>query len=139
MSTRRQIQVANAIQQHISYLLQRELKDPRIGFATITGVEVTGDLKYARVYVSVMGTPEEQRETMQAMTSGKGFIRRELANRMDIRFVPDLQFKLDTSAAYSDKITRLLSDLKEADVQRGQADAQATGGETDAQTGEEAH
>ncbi len=131
MPTRRQIQVADAVQQHISYLLQRELKDPRIGFATVTAVEVTPDLKYARVFVSVMGTPEEQKATMTALASGKGFIRRELANRMDIRFVPDLTFKLDTSIEYSDKINRLLNELKEEEskkqAEEGQGAEEAAG------------
>ena|SRR5438477_338987 len=112
MSNRRQAQVADAIQQHISYLLQRELKDPRIGFTTVTSVEVTSDLRYARVFVSVMGTPEEQKATMDALTSGRGFIRRELASRLNLRFAPEIQFRLDTSAEYSDHINRLLNELK---------------------------
>ena len=113
MPSRRQIQVASAIQQQMSALLQRELKDPRIGFATVTSVDVSADLKYARIFVSVMGTPEEQKSTMDALASGKGFIRRELAQRIDMRAVPELQFRLDTSGEYSDKINRLLNELKQ--------------------------
>ena len=113
MPSRRQIQVAEAVQQHMSYLLQRELKDPRIGFTTVTSVDMSSDLKYAHIFISVMGTPEEQRATMDALTSGKGFIRRELAGRLDLRFAPEIQFKLDTSAEYSDRISRLLNELKE--------------------------
>ena len=112
MTSRRQVQVADAVQQHISYLLQRELKDPRIGFTTVTAVEMSADLRYARIYISVMGTPEEQKATMDALASAKGFIRRELASRLDLRFAPDVQFKLDTSAEYSDRISRLLNELK---------------------------
>ncbi len=119
MTSRRQVQVADAVQQHISYLLQRELKDPRIGFTTVTAVEMSADLRYARIYVSVMGTPEEQRATMDALTSAKGFIRRELAARLDMRFAPDLQIKLDTSAEYSDRIGRLLNELKNEEQQQG--------------------
>ncbi len=119
MTSRRQVQVADAVQQHISYLLQRELKDPRIGFTTVTAVEMSADLRYARIYVSVMGTPEEQRATMDALTSAKGFIRRELAARLDLRFAPDLQIKLDTSAEYSDRIGRLLNELKNEEQQQG--------------------
>ena len=111
MPSRRQIQVADAVQQNMSYLLQRELKDPRIGFATVTSVEMSADLRYARIFISVMGTPEEQKATMDALASGKGFIRRELAARLDLRFAPDIQFKLDTSAEYSDRINRLLNEL----------------------------
>ena len=126
MPTRRQIQVAEEIQQIISVLLQREMKDPRIGFVTVTQVEVTQDLKYARIFVSVMGTPEEQRDTMAALASGRGFMRRELASRMEIRAVPEIQFKLDRGIEYSDRINRLLNELHEADVKADKPEA-ATG------------
>ena len=116
MATRRQVQVAEEIQQIISYLIQRELKDPRIGFVTITQVEVTQDLKYARVFVSVMGSAEEQKATMAALNSARGFIRHEVATRMTTRTVPELQFKHDKGLEYSDRINRLLNELKEAEV-----------------------
>src|SRR5690349_14109648 len=116
MPTRRQIQVADEIQQIVSVLLQRELKDPRIGFVTVTQVEVTQDLKYARIFVSVMGTPEEQKATMDALASGRGFIRREIASRLEIRAVPEIQFRLDRGIEYSDRINRLLNELKEAEA-----------------------
>jgi ribosome-binding factor A len=128
MPSRRQVQVAEAVQQHISYLLQRELKDPRIGFVTVTSVEMSADLRYARVFVSVMGSPEEQKATMDALTSGRGFIRRELAARLDLRFAPDVQFKLDTSAEYSDRINRLLNELK-AEEPANQTQGDGTGPE----------
>lgn len=117
MPTRRQIQVADQIQQIISVLLQREMKDPRIGFVTVTQVEITQDLKYARVFVSVMGTPEEQNNTMAALASGRGFMRRELASRLEIRAVPELQFRLDRGIEYSDRINRLLTELKAAETE----------------------
>lgn len=116
--TRRQIQVGDEIKQIVSVLLQRELKDPRIGFVTITGVQVTQDLKYARIHVSVMGSKEEQRDTMDALTSARGFIRREIASRMEIRYVPEIQFRLDKGAEYSDQIARLLNELKESDAEK---------------------
>jgi ribosome-binding factor A len=116
--TRRQIQVGDEIKQIVSVLLQRELKDPRIGFVTVTGVQVTQDLKYARIHVSVMGSPEEQRATMDALTSARGFIRREIASRMEIRYVPEIQFRLDKGVEYSDQIARLLNELKESDAEK---------------------
>lgn len=122
MTSRRQIQVADAVQQHMSYLLQRELKDPRIGFTTVTAVEMSADLKYARIYISVMGTSEEQKATMDALASARGFIRRELAARLDLRFAPEVQFKLDTSAEYSDRISRLLNELKQEETTRQEQD-----------------
>jgi ribosome-binding factor A len=120
MPTRRQIQVAEEIHQIVAVLLQRDMKDPRLGFVTVTQVEVTQDLKYARIFVSVMGTPEEQQDTMAALTSGKGFIRREIASRMNIRSVPEIQFKLDRGIEYSDRINRLLNELKAAEEDEGQ-------------------
>jgi ribosome-binding factor A len=112
LPTRRQEQVGEAVQQHMSALLQRELKDPRIGFATVTHVEMSPDLKHARIFISVMGSAEEQQNTMAALDSGKGFIRRELGSRLNLRNVPDVSFRLDTSAEYSDRISRLLNELK---------------------------
>jgi ribosome-binding factor A len=119
MPTRRQIQVAEEIQQIISVLLQRELKDPGIGFVSITQVDVTQDLKYARVHVSVMGSEEEKRDTMAALERARGFIRREIASRMTIRQVPEIQFRLDRGLEYSDRINRLLNELKEAEAETG--------------------
>jgi len=115
MSTRRQIQVAEEIQQIISVLLQREIKDPRLGFVTVIKAEVTSDLKYSTVFVSVLGSAEEQKASMEALTSSRGFLRRELAGRMGMRFVPELRFKLDRGVEYSDRINRLLNEIKEAD------------------------
>lgn len=116
--TKRQTQVAEEIKQIISILLQRELKDPRIGFVTVTNVQVTQDLKYARIFVSVLGSADEQKSTMQALTSGRGFIRRELAARMEIRFVPEIQFRLDKGVEYSDQINKLLNEVRESDAER---------------------
>ena len=131
MPTRRQIQVADEILQIVSVLLQRDMKDPRIGFVTVTQVEVTQDLKYARIFVSVMGTPEEQKDTMAGLTAGRGFIRREIASRMSIRAVPEIQFKLDRGIEYSDRINRLLNELKAAEEGEGRktADESTTTGE----------
>ena len=115
MTTRRQVQVADEIQQIISVLLQREVKDPRLGFVTVIKAEVTSDLKYSTVYVSVLGSAEEQKASMEALTSSRGFLRRELASRMSMRFVPELRFKLDRGVEYSDHINRLLNELKQAE------------------------
>jgi ribosome-binding factor A len=130
MKTRRQIQVADEIKEIVSVLLQRELKDPRIGFVTVTQVDVSNDFKYSKIFVSVMGTPEEKRETMAALTSSRGFIRRELASRMTIRFVPEVTFKLDQSIEHSDNINRLLNELKLAESERESTQPASEGQET---------
>ena len=133
MPTRRQIQVAEEIQQIISVLLQRELKDPRLGFVSITQVDVTQDLKYARIHVSVMGSEEEKQQTMDALASGRGFIRREIASRMSIRQVPEIQFRLDRGMEYSDRINRLLNELKDAEAATGAEDTTETATEVTAE------
>ena len=136
MTTRRQIQVAEEIQQIISVLLQREVKDPRLGFVTVIKAEVTSDLKYSTVFVSVLGSPEEQKATMDALTSSRGFLRRELASRMSMRFVPELRFRLDHGVEYSDRINRLLNELKEAEESNasGASEASEEQGEVEADT-----
>lgn len=116
--TKRQTQVAEEIKQIVSILLQRELKDPRIGFVTVTNAQVTQDLKYARIFISVLGTAEEQKATMQALTSGRGFIRREIASRMEIRAVPEIQFRLDKGMEYSTQINDLLNEIRVSDAER---------------------
>lgn len=115
---RRQEQVADEIKQIVSVLLQREMKDPRLGFVTVISADVTQDLKYARIAVSVLGSPEEQKSSMDALASGRGFIRREVASRMHLRSVPEINFRLDRGAEYSDQINQLLNELKVADEEK---------------------
>jgi ribosome-binding factor A len=112
MPSRRQQQVADLIQREISVLIQRELKDPRLGFITITSVEISPDLRYARVFYSVMGTPEEQKDSQTALERAQGFLRHELSTRLDLRYVPELQFRNDPSVAQGDRIARLLAEIE---------------------------
>lgn len=111
MPSRRQQQVADAIQKEVSVLIQRELKDPRLGFVTVTRAEVSPDLHYAKVFVSILGTPEEQQASMKALESAAGFLRHELGSRLTMRYIPAIQFRADVSIAHSDRIARLLSEL----------------------------
>lgn len=113
MPSRRQQQVSDLIQREISVLIQRELKDPRLGFVTVTSVEVTPDLRYARVFYSVMGPPDEQKATQSALDHAAGFLRHELAARLDIRYVPELSFRHDASVAQGDRIARLLAEIEQ--------------------------
>ena len=117
MPTRRQQQVADAIHREISLLIQRELKDPRLGFVTVTRAEITADLHYARVFVSVLGTAEEQAASLKALDSAAGWLRRELGGRLTMRFVPALQFRADNSVAHGDLIARLLNEVEAADAE----------------------
>lgn len=109
----RNSRIAEQIKKELGFLLQRELKDPRIGFVTVTGVEVTNDLSIAKVFVSVLGNEEEKKKTLTALEKASGYLRSEIGKRIEIRHIPELAFKLDTSIDYGDRIERLLSGLKE--------------------------
>lgn len=101
------------IRQELMELLQREMKDPRIGFATVTRVETARDLGSARVWVSVLGTPEEQQETLAALTAAAPWLRRQLGERLTIRHVPQLVIKHDDSIETGDRVLRILRQLEE--------------------------
>ena len=106
--------VAEAIRQEVSNIIIRdELKDPRLGFVTITGVELTGDLRYAKIFYSVLGSVQEQINSKKAMESGLGFIRRLIAQRIRLRFVPELALREDHSSEYSVRIQEVLNEIKE--------------------------
>lgn len=111
MSQRAQ-RVAEMIKQETSNLLLRGLKDPRVGFVTITDVEVTGDLRYAKIYISVYGNEKQKADTMEGLQAANGFIRREIGKFLHLRFTPELTFKFDESVEYGSHINEILSDLK---------------------------
>jgi ribosome-binding factor A len=108
---KRTVQIGGLIQQEISELLVRKIKDPRLELVTITGVKVSPDLKLARIYFSRIGSPDEIRRVLQGLQSAAGFIKRELGQRMQLRRVPDLEFVHDTSFEYGERIESLLKDL----------------------------
>ena len=96
------------IKQEMSKMLLTDLKDPRIGFVTVTDVEMTGDLRAATIYVSVMGGAEQVKSSLEGLQSALGFIRREIGQRVRLRFTPEISFALDTSLDYGDHIQKLL-------------------------------
>ena len=96
------------IKQEMSKMLLTDLKDPRIGFVTVTDVEMTGDLREAKIYVSVMGEQEQIKSSLEGLNSALGFIRREIGQRIRLRFTPEISFALDTSLDYGDHIQKLL-------------------------------
>lgn len=103
----------NIIQRELSSILQMEVKDPKIGFCTITGVETTSDLSISKIYVSFLN--KNKKESMEALERSKGFIRSILARRLTIRKCPELHFILDTSLDYGNKIESILDELHEKD------------------------
>jgi ribosome-binding factor A len=96
------------IKQEMSKMLLNDLKDPRIGFVTVTGVEMTGDLREAKIFVSVMGDGDKVKNSLDGLNSALGFIRREIGQRIRLRFTPEISFALDTSLDYGDHIQKLL-------------------------------
>ena len=111
------------IKQEMSKMLLKELKDPRIGFVTVTDVEMTGDLREAKIYVSIMGGAEQVKSSLEGLNSALGFIRREIGQRVRLRFTPEISFALDTSLDYGDHIQKLLlqveGDAKNVDNAQG--------------------
>ena len=99
--------------QDISDILRREMRDPRIGFVTITDAEVTPDLRHARVYFSVLGGGEEREETATALNRAAGFIRGEFAKRSQMRYVPDLRFVFDSSVERGAHLSALLEQVRQ--------------------------
>lgn len=96
------------VQRELSYILANEIKNPHIKFITITAVDVTSDLSYAKVYFTTLG---DIKETLTGLKSAKGFIRRELADRIELRHVPELEFVYDESIEYGKKIEEIIEDI----------------------------
>jgi len=101
------------IRQELMDLLQREMKDPRLGFATITRVETARDLGHARVWVSVLGTDAERQRTMEALQVATPWLRRRLGERLSLRHVPELTVRHDDAMAAGDRVLRLINELHE--------------------------
>ncbi len=115
MEFKRAQRVEGLVLEEISKILQNKIRDPRIGFATITKVTMSDDLRIAKVFVSIMGNEKEKKDSLKGLHSATGFIRKELGHRVHLRRVPELVFKLDDSIEKSAKILNILSDLKEAE------------------------
>jgi|SRR5579883_3222881 ribosome-binding factor A len=113
----RQEKLGEQIAAEVSDLLRTRVKDPRVGFASITHVEVSGDLRHAKIFVSVMGSPEEKKSTIEALHHATGFLRHELAGRLTVRFMPEILFKLDNSIEQGSHILNLIRQMENQDVQ----------------------
>lgn len=111
--TMRSNRVAEQMKKELSDIISRKLKDPRIGFVTVTDVEVTGDLQQATVYISVLGEDSDKESTLLGLSKSKGFIRSEIGQRIRLRKTPELSFEIDSSVAYGNRIDSLLRDIKE--------------------------
>ncbi|MFO7259522.1 MAG: 30S ribosome-binding factor RbfA [bacterium] len=112
MARRRVERLGEQFRREITEILQREVKDPRIGHVTITEVEVTPDLLHARVYVRIMGDEARKAEALQGLAAAASFIRAELGQRLYIRRVPELRFELDRSLEHAMRIEQLLREVR---------------------------
>jgi ribosome-binding factor A len=105
--------MALQIQQEVSLMISRNMKDRRVGFVTVTGVQMSTDLRHAKVFVSLMGSENEKEETLEALNHAAGWIRHELGQRIRARFTPDIVFLTDTSQEYGERIDRLIDEIHE--------------------------
>ena len=112
MSVRQEKVQAQLVQQ-ISDIIQRELRDPRLGFVTLTGAEISRDLRYAKIYVSVMGDEKARQESLKALNSAVGLLRGEFARRAHLRFAPELEFRFDEGIERGARIFELLHSVEE--------------------------
>ncbi len=111
MNFKRSDKVAEAVHEFVCGLLIKGLKDPRIGFVTVTGVKLTEDLRLATVYFSVVGTEDEKKSSERALNSAKGFIRKEMGRSLRLRYVPDIIFRYDDSMDYAQRIECIIHEI----------------------------
>ncbi|HBG92722.1 MAG: ribosome-binding factor A [Nitrospirae bacterium GWF2_44_13] len=111
---KRSQRVSDLIREEIADIIMNKVKDPRLGFVTVTGAKITEDLKIATIYLSIL-KEEEKETTLEMLNSAKGFIRAELAKRLRMKFIPSLTFRIDESLEYGVRIEKLLREIKKED------------------------
>lgn len=112
MSSQRPGRVQEAIRQEVSRIVQGEMKDPRIGFITITKVDLTKDLRFARIYFSILGEDKDKKLALKGLNSAKGYIKGLLADRIKLRYTPDIVFMVDESMEHTKHIYDIIERLK---------------------------
>ncbi len=111
--SRRPQRLALQVQHEVSLMISRDMKDRRIGFVTVTGVQMSADLRHAKIFVSLMGSENERKEGLEVLNRAAGWVRHELGQRIRMKFLPDIAFLPDTSQAYGERIDRLLDEIRE--------------------------
>lgn len=112
MAKLRADRVAERIREEMADILQRKIKDPRVGFVSVTSVEVSGDLRHARIFVSVLGDERERRLTREALERARGFVRTELGARLGLFRTPDVEIELDDSIEHGARIGQMLQEIR---------------------------
>jgi ribosome-binding factor A len=105
--------VREFIKEQVSEIIQQKLKDPRIGFVSVTDVEVTGDLRHAKIFVSVLGDDQAKTDTMTGLASAIRYVRGELGRRLQMRFTPEILFRLDESIERGTRVMSLIREVSE--------------------------
>jgi len=114
MPNHRTARISEEIKRELSQMIREEVKDPRVkGLISVTHVEATNDMRYAKVFVSILSDAETSKLTMQVLEKAAGYLRSELAKRLQLRYTPELLFKSDSSLAYGSKINQILSEIKD--------------------------
>lgn len=113
MESIRTLKVESLIKAEISDIICRKIQDPRIGFTTITSVEVSKDLRLAKVFVSIYGSEEDKKKALEGLISASKFVHNELRKRMRIKIIPEIVFKIDTSIEYGIHMAKVIDELKE--------------------------
>lgn len=115
MAAHRTEKLAEELKNEISAIIAQEIKDPRIGFATVTEVKVSPDLRHARVSVSVLGSAHEKHDTLEALVHATGYIRRLVGSRIRLRHTPELSFTYDDSIERGERMMRLFEEIRSED------------------------
>ncbi|MFW5786885.1 MAG: 30S ribosome-binding factor RbfA [Halanaerobiales bacterium] len=118
MSKKRERRVSELLKEEISQIILREMKDPRIGFVSVTDVEVSGDLRHAKVYISVYGSDKEKEDTMDGLRQASGFIRKLVGDRITTYHTPELIFRYDNSIEHGVHISELIKKVRKKDKRR---------------------
>ncbi|MBB6452879.1 ribosome-binding factor A [Salirhabdus euzebyi] len=113
MSELRVSRVAEQMKKELGDIISKKIKDPRIGFVTVTDVSVTGDLQQAKIYISILGDEEKKQDTLIGLAKAKGFVRSEIGKRIRLRKTPEITFEIDEALEYGNRIENLLRDLNE--------------------------
>ncbi len=113
MTSRRAKRVGELMRQEISDLIQKSIKNPHLGFVTVMEVELTNDLRKAKVFLSVYGEDKEDSPTLKSIRKASGFIRSQLAKRIRLHYFPELEFLWDSSLEQAEKISRLLEEISD--------------------------
>jgi ribosome-binding factor A len=109
----RQERIQEQLVQELSEMIRRDLRDPRLGFVTLTGAEITRDLRHAKVYVSIMGDAEAQKQSLKALNNASGLLRGEFARRAHLRVAPELVFERDLGIERGQRIFELLHTVED--------------------------